>query len=188
MIMPLHHAVSTIRTANSSDAAPLSELARRTFVEAFGDANDPEDLAAFLAATYSAEIQRQELVDPERRCLVAESEGVLTAFALMRLGHRLPCISDPTAVELQRFYVDRTAHGTGLAQRLMQAVFTSAREHGAHSVWLGVWEQNPRALRFYAAQGFTQVGSHVFRVGRDDQTDLVLSRPLITPAPDTATA
>ncbi len=175
-MMALSPASPTIRDATSDDAAALADLARRTFVDAFGQDNDPDDLAAFLAATYSPDIQRRELLDPERPCLVAENNGTLVAFAQLRRDTRLSCIADPSAIEIQRFYVDRAAHGTGLAQRLMQAVLEAATARAANSVWLGVWEKNPRALRFYGAQGFTQVGSHVFRAGQDDQTDLVLSR------------
>lgn len=178
---PTDAAAIPIRPAEASDAAALAVLARRTFSETFAAANDPADLAVFLDATYGTEIQLAELRDPALTYLVAEHETQLVAFALLRRGASLPCISDPTALELQRFYVRGDSHGTGLAQRLMAACLDTARAAGAAgatTLFLGVWEHNPRAIRFYEKQGFTTVGEHTFRVGSDDQRDLVLARPI----------
>jgi diamine N-acetyltransferase len=167
-----------IRPADASDAGALAALARRTFSETFAAANDPADLAAFLDATYGTDIQLAELRDAALSYLVAERDGALVGYALLRRNAVLPCISDPTAVELQRLYVSSDCHGTGLAQRLMTACIDTARTAGATTLFLGVWEHNPRAIRFYEKQGFTTVGEHTFRVGSDDQRDLILARPI----------
>ena len=84
----------------------------------------------------------------------------------------------PDAYELHRFYVDRPSQGTGVAQRLMAAVQDAARAAGARHLWLGVWEHNPRAIRFYAKRGFVDVGSHDFVLGADRQTDRVMLAPV----------
>ncbi|HJT98285.1 MAG TPA: GNAT family N-acetyltransferase, partial [Rhodanobacteraceae bacterium] len=81
-------------------------------------------------------------------------------------------------VEIHRFYVDRSAHGSGVAQTLMATAFAQAREWDADVVWLGVWEHNPRAMRFYRKFGFADVGSIDFFVGPDRQTDRVFMLPL----------
>ena len=167
-----------IRPATAHDAAALSELARRTFSDAFAADNTAENLAAFLDATYSTAIQARELADPALRYLVAEQDGALVAFALLRTGTSSPFVADPTAVELQRIYVDRSHHGTGLAQTLMATVFDAATRLGAGALFLGVFERNTKALRFYAAQGFREVGTQTFVVGTDPQQDLVLVRDL----------
>ena len=77
------------------------------------------------------------------------------------------------AVELQRFYLNRSAQGKGLAAPLMHAAREAARALGGVDLWLGVWERNPRAIAFYVKSGYVQVGSHVFTVGGDHQTDFV---------------
>jgi ribosomal protein S18 acetylase RimI-like enzyme len=73
-----------------------------------------------------------------------------------------------------RFYVDRSLHGTGAAQALMMAVLAHAASAGQDAVWLQVWEQNPRAIRFYARAGFTDVGGTIFLVGSSSYRDRVL--------------
>lgn len=168
----------TIRAAAAADADALAVLGRRTFTEAFGKDNAPDDLAAFLDGAYGPDTQRQELLDSRLTYLVAERDGALVAFALLRSGKPSPFVSDPSAIELQRFYVDASCQGTGLAQRLMTASVATAAAAGAGTLFLGVWEHNPRALRFYAAQGFHEVGRQVFQVGSDPQQDLVLARPI----------
>ena len=85
------------------------------------------------------------------------------------------------SIELHRFYLDRAAHGSGLAQRLMQASLAAAARQGAAVVWLGVWERNPRAIRFYERIGFADVGSQTFVVGTDRQTDRVMWMPVAKP-------
>ena len=81
-------------------------------------------------------------------------------------------------IELWRFYVNRQWHGRGTAQALMARVTAEAGDTGAQTLWLGVWERNPRARAFYATCGFIDVGEHVFLFGTDPQTDRVMARPL----------
>jgi diamine N-acetyltransferase len=167
-----------IRPATLRDADALAALGRQTFTDAFGADNTPEDLARFLDEAYGPGIQARELVDPALVYLVAERGADLVAFALLRTNKTCPFVDDPTAIELQRIYLDTSCHGTGLAQRLMAECIAAAETRGARTLFLGVWERNAKALRFYAAQGFTEVGTQIFQVGSDPQQDLVLARPL----------
>lgn len=172
---------AAIRSALPADAFALSELGRRTFAEAFGADNSPEDLRQFLDSTYQPDIQHRELLDPALAYLVAESDGELVGFALLRRNKASPYVTDPTAIEVQRFYVDRSFQGTGLAQGLMAACVAHATTLEAGTLFLGVWEQNPRAISFYRRQGFAEVGRQIFQVGSDPQHDLVLARPISLP-------
>ena len=173
--------IPDIRHATVADAAALTELGRRTYSDTFAADNTPDDLSAFLDATYSTELQARELADPSLTYLVVESENRMIAFALIRQGKRNPCIDDAGAIELQRFYVDRSSHGTGVAQQLMTACVDYTASCGAETLFLGVWERNSRALRFYGKHGFRAVGTQIFRVGSDDQTDIVMARSLTRP-------
>ena len=168
----------TIRLATADDAVTLSALAERTFRETFGADNRPEDLAMFLAATFTPEHQARELSDPAMQTLVVEEHGVLIGYAQLRSGYTPSCVSTDSPIELQRFYVASAWHGRGLAQQLMDRVLETARARGAKSLWLGVWERNPRAIAFYSKSGYVDVGSHVFVLGADRQTDRILVRAL----------
>lgn len=166
-----------IRPAAGSDAAELSELAERTFRDAFSDLNSPENMDLHCTSAFSTEVQAAEIANPEICTLVAESRGRLVAFAQVHLRPEAPsCVAASPSVELHRIYVERAFHGTGLARDLMEHVLELADHRGAAAIWLGVWEQNPRAIRFYQRFGFSEAGAHVFMVGTDPQRDLVLVR------------
>lgn len=168
---------STIRSAVVSDAAALAALAERTFVDAFGAQNRPEDLALHCAASYGEAIQRREILDEALATFVAESAAGLTGYLQLAWDAPPPAIVGARPVEIRRFYVDALWHGKGLAQRLMATALDFAAARGADPLWLGVWEENPRGIAFYLKCGFTVVGSHVFVVGNDPQRDLLMVRP-----------
>lgn len=166
------------RRATTQDAAELAVFAERAFSETFGADNAPENLAAYLAKAFGVAQQFAELADPRMITLVIECGRTLVAFAQLRRGAPPACVTGSEPIELLRFYVDRPWHGQGVAQSLMHAVDDVAREAGAHTLWLGVWERNPRAIAFYAKCGFTDVGTQSFMVGSDRQTDRVMARSL----------
>lgn len=167
-----------IRRALLTDAAALAAFGAHTFRDAFGADNSPEDVAAYLASTYGEPQQRAEIANPSIVTLLGEDGGTTVAFAQVRNGDSPACVMLPTPVELWRFYVDRRWHGLGVAYRLMDAALDAARALGGRSVWLSVWERNPRAIAFYANCGFADVGSKLFIVGADRQTDRVMARPI----------
>jgi ribosomal protein S18 acetylase RimI-like enzyme len=176
--IPETRATFTMRRATPQDASVVAAFAERTFVETFGRDNTPEDLAAHVAKAFGIAQQASELRDPNMTTLLGESGRTLVAFAQLRGGHYPPCVTGPDPIELLRFYVDRPWHGQGIAQSLMRAVEDTARQAGARTLWLGVWERNPRAIAFYARCGFTEVGEQEFMVGSDRQTDRVMARSL----------
>jgi GNAT superfamily N-acetyltransferase len=163
-----------IRPAASSEADDLAGLAARTFRDTFGASNRPEDLAEHLDRAFSPAQQRLEIAATDMRTLVAVHEGALIAFAQLRKSAPPATVTSAEPVEIWRFYVDQPWHGRGVAQRLMAAVLEAATTMGAGSVWLGVWEHNPRAAAFYRKSGFVAVGSHDFQLGQDRQTDVVM--------------
>jgi ribosomal protein S18 acetylase RimI-like enzyme len=56
----------------------------------------------------------------------------------------------------------------------MAAAQEAGRELGGRTLWLAVWERNPRAIAFYEKFGFRDVGRQDFRLGSDLQTDRVM--------------
>ena len=118
------------------------------------------------------------LVDPDVLTLLAYRDAELAGFAQVRRKPAPSCVLEEHSIELHRFYLTRSAQGTGIAAPLMLEVRAAARELGGRHLWLGVWEHNPRAVAFYVKSGFTRIGSHDFMVGSDRQTDWVFITPL----------
>jgi GNAT superfamily N-acetyltransferase len=156
----------------------LAELARSTFVDTFAASNNPDDMALHLQRAYGVAQQTAELQDPDVVTLLFEKDGKAIAYAQVRGDHVPDCVTGPSPVELWRFYVAQGYHGQGVAQALMERVTSEARQRGARTLWLGVWEHNARARAFYAKCGFAEAGQHVFLFGTDPQTDLVMTLAL----------
>ena len=167
-----------IRGATSDDAAALAELAARTFRETFAADNRPDDLALHIAQSYTVAQQERELVNPAVATLLAEVDGQLAGYAQLREGPPPDFVTADAPIELWRFYVAQPWHGRGVAQSLMGAVEAEARRRRGRTLWLGVWERNLRAKAFYEKTGFADVGSHIFMLGTDPQTDRILLRSL----------
>jgi GNAT superfamily N-acetyltransferase len=166
------------RVATPADAAALAALGERTFRGTFGPANDPADIDAYCAETYGIELQRREITDPARHIVLAYAGDTLVGYAQLSDGHRFACVTGPAPIEVLRFYVDAPWHGRGVASRLMAETVSAAVARGARTMYLAVWEHNPRAIAFYARQGFVRVGTTTFTLGKDVQTDHVLARPI----------
>ena len=163
-----------IRRAVASDAAALAAFGARIFIETFGPENRPEDIDAYVTKTYGVAQQGTEIDDPQIVTLLVESNGALIGFAQLR--------AERDAVEIARFYVDRSWQGRGVARQLMDACFATARDGRAARIWLGVWEKNLRAIAFYEKCGFHDIGSHPFVLGSDLQTDRLMEVQITTPS------
>jgi GNAT superfamily N-acetyltransferase len=159
----------------AADAVTLSGFMRHAFTSAFGALNDPEHLAVFLADSYTPARQAAELADPAIATLIAEVDGGLAGYAQVKNNRYVPeSVTGPSPIELARFYVDPARIGGGIAWPLMERAKDEARQRGGKTFWLGAWEINARAIAFYRKAGFEPVGKHTFRVGGDEQVDLVM--------------
>jgi diamine N-acetyltransferase len=163
-----------IRRATVADAGLLAELGASTFSETFAAANKFEDMAAYLKTSFSPAKQTEELLDPLSRFLIAECDQEAVGYAKLQESKAPECVTGGQPIELVRLYVSREWLGRGLGQVLMEACLKEVREGGYQTVWLGVWEHNGRAQSFYKKWGFQEVGHHIFRLGSDPQTDLVM--------------
>ena len=172
----------TVRRGSPEDAERLSTFAARIFHESFAADNDPADMAAYISTAFTPARQGAELADPTNTCLLAEIGDELAGYALIKSGDDAPeCVTIRPSAELSRLYVDRRWHGAGIAGLLMDRVLDDARRRGARGIWLGVWEHNVRAVRFYAKYGFADIGSHEFVLGSDVQTDRMMWRATARP-------
>jgi len=169
-----------IRQAVLEDAELLTDLAYTTFWDAFHEhpKNAPHDLEAYMQTAFSVEQIASELADEKALFLVADYGGELAGYAKLIFESTEPDIIAEWPVELSRLYSHQKFLGKGVGQTLMDACFDRAIEAGRDVIWLGVWEYNPRAQRFYEKNGFRVVGSHVFLLGKDAQTDILMQREL----------
>jgi ribosomal protein S18 acetylase RimI-like enzyme len=168
----------SIRPAVASDAASLAKLAAQTFQDTFAADNDPEDIALHVTQAYGPVQQARELSDSNILTLLATANEQAVAYAQLRRGPAPASVRGVEPIELWRFYVARDWHGLGIAQELMRHVDAAAQRAAAQTLWLGVWERNHRAKAFYRKCNFVDVGSHVFTLGTDAQTDRILARPV----------
>jgi ribosomal protein S18 acetylase RimI-like enzyme len=171
----------SLAKANSATAAQLADLGRQTFHDAFASANAPADMAAFLDATFSPELQMAELQDRENTFLLAHMQNELVGYAKLRDNSALGLEEgkEPAGrLEIERLYVREDWQGTGLGAALMRGILALAEQLHCTAVVLGVWEKNERARAFYQRFGFREIGRHEFRLGQDVQTDLILRKGL----------
>jgi len=169
---------TTVRLANPDDANLLTELGARTFHETFAADNTPEDMASYLASSFNLERQTSELADDASRFLIAEVDGIAAGYAKLSVGQPAEGIEGSEPIELVRLYVEKKWLGRGVGEVLMRACLEEARRAGCKTIWLGVWERNARAQAFYRKWNFRAVGEHVFQLGSDSQTDILMELAL----------
>jgi len=172
--------VISIRQAVGEDAVALTDLAYKSFWDAFAHhpKNAPDDLADYMRQAFSFDQLTAELGDQKNLFLIAEIEGELAGYSKLIFDNIESGIKAAKPVELSRLYSHQKFLGQGVGHALMNACFERAKEAGCDVMWLGVWEYNPRAQRFYEKNGFREVGKHVFQLGSDPQTDLLMQKEI----------
>jgi ribosomal protein S18 acetylase RimI-like enzyme len=165
-----------IRRIGIDDVSALSAIARQTFFDTFTGTCTEADMQGFLDRYYSTEQLGKELLDEETYCFFAETGGLPVAYLQFKEDYTsFPEIKKWKALELKRIYVRKEFHGRGIAQKLMDLFLDFAREKKYEVVWLGVWEHNLRAQKFYEKYGFVNSGyTHDFPIGDTPQTDVWL--------------
>ena len=169
-----------IRRGTVGDAEMLAPLAVKIFNDTFtaNPLNKPEDMQAYIAEFMSVAAFEQELSDKDSVFFIAESDGEMVGYAKLKESSTEDSVADANPIELCRLYVAHEFHGKGVAEKLMNECFAEATSKKFQTMWLGVWEFNFRAQRFYEKLGFSNVGKHIFQLGSDAQTDLVMERKL----------
>jgi ribosomal protein S18 acetylase RimI-like enzyme len=168
----------SIRRATIEDASLLAEIGARTFFDTFAKDNTAEDMAMYLASSFSTFLQAEELTNPLITFLVAEIEGVTVGYAKLIAASGPEGVTERKAIELSRIYVTQDWIGKGVGEAILKACVEEAKQGGNESLWLAVWERNERAQRFYEKRGFRIVGERKFELGRDIQTDWVMELEL----------
>ncbi|MEO6589289.1 MAG: GNAT family N-acetyltransferase [Pyrinomonadaceae bacterium] len=165
-----------IRRAVMEDAVMLAELCYKTFWDAFHEhpENAPEDMADYMEKAFNVETLHAELAEENSIFLIAEIDNKAAGYAKITLGAIEDGITAQKPIELNRLYSHQKFLGKGVGAKLMGECFRIGRENNCDVMWLGVWEFNPRAQAFYKKYGFCEVGKHIFQLGNDPQTDLLM--------------
>jgi ribosomal protein S18 acetylase RimI-like enzyme len=136
---------------------------------------------AYLAKGFTAEQLAAELGNPDSAFYFAELGDQVIGYLKLNSGTAQTELKDDRAVEIERIYVLKAYHGRNVGQLLYEQAIETARQQDADYLWLGVWEENPRAIRFYQKNGFVAFGRHLFKLGDDEQTDIMMKLQLKHP-------
>jgi ribosomal protein S18 acetylase RimI-like enzyme len=167
-----------IRKINILDLAQLQEIGISTFTETFTEHNTKEDLEKYLKENFAVDKLSAELNNQYSSFYFAELNEEIIGYLKINFGDAQTELKDNKSVEIERIYVLQAYHGKKIGQLLYNKAIEIAKEHQAHYVWLGVWEENHRALQFYKKNGFVQFDTHIFKLGNDEQTDIMMKLAL----------
>lgn len=163
-----------IRTADINDAGLLTALGITIFRAAFGPDNRQEDMDKYIAEEMNQDRITAELADKTNIFFIVRIDDEAIGYAKMRTRHNPEAPKSNKPIEIERLYVLHDYHGRQVGAALMEHCINVARQQGCDAIWLGVWEQNHRAVKFYKKWGFELYGSHNFKLGDDIQTDVLM--------------
>ena len=159
---------------NSGDVKKLEQISKQTYFNAFSQGNSLENMQAYLESSYSEEKLLEELEDSNSEFYFAEMDHKTIGYFKINFDAAQTDLYDRNAMELERIYVIKEFQGKNNGQKLLNKVLGIAKKNEMDYLWLGVWEKNESAIRFYERNGFSVTGSHPFRMGDEIQTDLIM--------------
>jgi len=168
----------SIIKASENDLTVLQKIGRETFKETFSEENTEENMKKYLEEGFSEEKLSTELKNDNSEFYFAKLEGNVIGYLKLNFGVSQTELKDQKALEIERIYVLKEYHGKQVGQLLYQKAIDIAKEKQMKYVWLGVWEKNPRAISFYKKNGFVEFDKHVFILGNDKQTDIMMKLEL----------
>jgi ribosomal protein S18 acetylase RimI-like enzyme len=163
-----------IKKINLDDVLLLQIIGRQTFFETFAEENTPENMNKYLEEEFSINKLIGELEDKNVQFYIASFENKFIGYLKLNFGLSQKEIKENNAVEIERIYVLKEFHGKKIGQLLFEKAVKIALEKKADFIWLGVWEKNHRAIHFYKKNGFVEFDKHIFKLGEDLQTDLMM--------------
>lgn len=168
-----------IRKVTPQDIAPLQEISRQTFFETFAASNSSENMKQYLEEELSTEKLLEEVQNANSEFYFALLDNRVVGYLKLNQGNSQTERQHAKALEIERIYVLQELHGQQIGQLLYEKALEVARKKAVDFVWLGVWEENPRAIRFYQKNGFEAFDTHIFKLGDEEQTDIMMKLPLI---------
>jgi ribosomal protein S18 acetylase RimI-like enzyme len=163
-----------LKKVTPEDLVPLQQIGRQTFFETFSAVNTEENMNRYLEESFSLEKLSAELSDQNAEFYFALLDGQAIGYLKINTGASQTEVQHENALEIERIYVLQSFHGKSVGQLLFEKAIQIARQKNAPYVWLGVWEENQKAIRFYKKNGFVEFGKHIFKLGADEQTDIMM--------------
>nr|WP_254639610.1 GNAT family N-acetyltransferase [Cohnella sp. GbtcB17] len=158
--------------------AQLRQIGIETFRETFLEQNSPEQMAAYLETAFNPERLEREWSNPDSEIYLIYADGEAAGYLKVNAGNAQTERMGEESLEIERIYVRQKFHKRGFGKQLMDKAMEIASARLKKKVWLGVWEMNDGAIAFYQKQEFVQTGTHVFQLGDEAQTDLVMTRTI----------
>ena len=163
-----------IKAIATTDLKQIQTIGKQTFLETFADTNTTEDMEQYLNKNFSVKQLTKELNNPHSAFYCATINDCAVGYLKVNWSHAQTEKQDKQALEIERIYVLKIFHGNKVGQLLYDKAFEIAQQKESKFLWLGVWEHNPRAIRFYEKNGFVAFDKHIFTVGTDKQTDILM--------------
>lgn len=167
-----------VKRLTIADLAQLQKIGRQTFQETFASHNSEENMKKYLEEGFSIEKITSELNDNNSEFYSASVDNKMIGYLKLNFGQSQTEIKADMTLEIERIYVLKEYHGKNVGQVLYNKAIQIARQKKADYVWLGVWEENLRAISFYIKNGFVEFDQHIFKLGDDEQTDLMMKLKL----------
>jgi ribosomal protein S18 acetylase RimI-like enzyme len=164
----------SIIKAELQDIQKLQKIGRQTFFETFSESNSEENMQKYLDEGFSIEKLTTELTDTNTEFYFAVLDAEVIGYLKLNFGESQTELKDNKALEIERIYVSKEFHGKSVGQLLYDKAIEVAKHKNADYVWLGVWEENPRAISFYKKNGFVEFDKHIFKLGDDEQIDIMM--------------
>ena len=163
-----------IRKLNITDVENLQKISITTFRETFEEVNTEEDMQKYLDENLSIEKLKSELENSNSEFYFAENDNQILGYLKINFGNAQTENQGNEALEIERIYVLKEFFPLKIGQILFEKSIEIAQEKNMKFIWLGVWEENKRAIRFYEKNVFKIFGKHDFVLGEDVQTDLLM--------------
>lgn len=163
-----------IRKATIADLETIQSISQKTFIETFAAVNTPENIDNYNQQSFNLEQLTSEINNPDSQYYLAFSESEAVGYLKINFGKAQTEEDKENSLEIQRIYVLQAFHGKKLGQLLVDKAIAVAQQTAVDYIWLGVWEENHRALQFYNKNGFVVFDKHIFTMGNDQQTDLLM--------------
>jgi ribosomal protein S18 acetylase RimI-like enzyme len=167
-----------IQKVNSDYILHLQKIGRQTFYETFSEENSAEDMLNYLEGGFSIDKLRKELNDINSEFYFAKRNDDIIGYLKLNFGQSQTELKEDNALEIERIYVLKDFQGKGIGQLLYNKAKLIASEKNVNYIWLGVWEKNMSAINFYLKNGFVEFDKHVFKLGKDEQIDLMMKLEL----------
>lgn len=167
-----------IEQIGPNDLQKLQHIGKQTFFETFSSSNTEENMKNYLEEGFSVDKLSNELANPNSQFYFAIQGENVIGYLKLNYGASQTELKDEAALEIERIYVLKDFHGKSVGQLLYNKAMEVAKRKKVDYVWLGVWEENPRAISFYKKNGFVEFDRHIFKLGDDEQTDIMMKLEL----------